>query len=194
MPLLCSLACYKSHKTTHEADPPRTSPSPSIGPPLPGIPAPDPTARNPPPNAPPPTTPLPLTALSTDSTFQRLLTQHPTLRAQLRTIYTATLEPPPRDNSAPMRYGRGGQRGFRGRYRNRPVRPWTQETGDRYALRLLRDAMAAEGKEGDGVREFVGFVGRVCGGRAEEGTERERTGQEGRAEEGGLAVEVGGLT
>ncbi|EON64737.1 hypothetical protein W97_03970 [Coniosporium apollinis CBS 100218] len=163
----CSFTCYKSHKTTHEADQPRTSPSPSTAPSLPGISAPDPTASNPPTNAPLPTAPLPITALPTDPTFQRLLTQRPTLRSQLRKIYTATLEPPPRDNSAPTRYGRGGQRGFRGRYRNRPVRPWTQETGDRYALRLLSEAMAEE-REGEGVREFVACVGRVWGGRVEE--------------------------
>lgn len=98
--------------------------------------------------------------------------QHPSLRSQLRTLYTATLPPPPDAPEPHHRFNRGQRGGYRGRHRERPRGPWAQEKGDAYALRILRGMRKGEG--GEGLVEFGRLVELVMGGQ---GREEGRNGQ-----------------
>ncbi|KAF8454515.1 hypothetical protein BGX38DRAFT_268133 [Terfezia claveryi] len=101
-PYSCSLACYKPHKTEHEANP---APAP-IETPSTNTTA-EPTSTAPPPpgsSIPPPSAVTAPTLTPSTSKYTSLLLTHPTLLAHLRStpslhsllyqIYLATLEPP----------------------------------------------------------------------------------------------------
>ncbi|KAF2479153.1 hypothetical protein BDY17DRAFT_356557 [Neohortaea acidophila] len=171
----CSLACYKTHKSTHENDNAGEEGPEKKLPTLrdrPGT-----TQRAP---------KVDFTNFEADKDFQRLLARYPLLKVQLQTIYGLTLEPGPDEarswNRRPLpgfappsfiaRGGRGrgrgtgrrgmNDRGGRGGYDNaseeRERGPWTQAKGDKEAVGVL--AKMRTGNVGgedvaEGMKEFI---------------------------------------
>lgn len=187
----CSLLCFKSHKPTHETD--TEQPNPTPAPPSPATtflaslsnsaapPAPHQTPAPPAPQPTPTITPLPppLERLRTHPSFLPLFTRHPSLRAHLKTIYTATQPPLPGaddfSEQAP-RLSKHQRGGYRGRHRERPKGPWTQEKGEQYALRILRGMRKGADGDGEGLEEFGRLVGMIFAGEEESGEKRREGG------------------
>jgi zinc finger HIT domain-containing protein 3 len=176
----CSLACYKLHKPTHEGelkDQSSTTTQPKKDRPGTKQRVPKPSFQD----------------FEQDIEFQRLLQRYPLLKLQLQTIYGLTIEPGPEDsrtwNKQPLpslpgyeiptppppargrgsyrgRGGRGNRRGGRGHQNGEDEREygrWTQEKGDREALKMLAKMRVGDGKDGDdvaeGMRDFIELVG-----------------------------------
>ncbi|KAI9802492.1 MAG: hypothetical protein M1825_002877 [Sarcosagium campestre] len=164
----CSVHCYKSHKTTHNA-PSQGAPGDSASAPS------DSTKFN----------PAASDSTSSDQSdppksLPALFERYPKLRAQLHDIYTSTQPPDPevvqsdRRETGSWTRGRGWARGRgwgRGRGRGRgygrgmgrgrgrdehTLGPWTAEKAERAGLASLARAVSDE----EGVREFVAFVRR----------------------------------
>ncbi|KAI9820627.1 MAG: hypothetical protein M1827_004996 [Pycnora praestabilis] len=123
------------------------------------------------------------TALQSSPSLQHLFTTYPNLRTQLHTIYTSTLEPSPEDLETQHsryrgrnRFDRGRGRGGRGgRIRGgegsnkRSNGPWTPERGTKAGLYTIKKVRERDGAEGEGMREFVELVLKLCRtGEAEE--------------------------
>lgn len=171
----CSIACYKTHKTLHEADiaAGKIEQSSQLKRDRPGT-----TQR---------VRKVDFTGFENHEEFQRLLTRYPLLKIQLQAIYGLTLEPGPNEarswNRQPLPgfqpasfqhrggrgrgrgrgdFGRGGAKGGRfGTDSSRDEREhgaWTQAKGDKEALKVMKK-MRGEGDEvanvNEGMREFV---------------------------------------
>lgn len=106
--------------------------------------------------------------------LHRLLLRYPRLRAQIKLVYKATLEPSQRLSPAncnhhdrsqgggdfDRRRGRGRARGgARARAQNEPSSAeWTQERGLKQAVRLLKDIRGRDDEVGTSMEEFSRLV------------------------------------
>ncbi|KAF8420039.1 hypothetical protein EV426DRAFT_700667 [Tirmania nivea] len=159
----CSLACYKPHKTVHEAKPP---PAPSE-PPTSTTTELTSTAAPPPPEPPIPPPSATTASTPTPSRYTSLLA-HPTLLSQLRStpslhsllyqIYLTTLEPPsptpPKPTTTPSNPYK-----ITKHIRNKPI--WTPAAGVAKGVKRLtkiREKVLAKGGNGGPLEEFVGMV------------------------------------
>ncbi|KXT07296.1 hypothetical protein AC578_407 [Pseudocercospora eumusae] len=168
----CSIACYKSHKTTHEGEQEHTAPQP----------------------APPATTTdnqklnhsktaqrkSPYADFEHDPDFKLLMQRYPELYYELSAVFALTLEPGPDDQrtwrdsglfSEPheqrssFRGGRGGRsrnRGGRqhGEHDEKLRGPWTREKGDRQAQDVMHRLRHVDDEEvSEGMVEFI----KLCG-------------------------------
>ena len=106
--------------------------------------------------------------------LQRLFLKYPLLRAQIKLVYKAALEPSRElsqencehhqqfkgRNDSDRHRGRGRVRGGgRAKLQNERINsPWTQERGMKHAVRLLKDITGRNDKVGTGMEEFSKLV------------------------------------
>lgn len=153
----CSLDCYKEHKLAH------THQEKHIHSPLDGASSPvlAPTTKTPEKDGNEQVQDS-YTSLLRSTELEQLFVRYPQLKSQLKSIYTATLEPSQEDQENESRRrnragrGRGRGRGRRNTY-DSPA-PWTRERGLKDAMRQLRNVRRAEGQQGEGLREFSALV------------------------------------
>lgn len=156
----CSIDCYKQHKSVHAQSqiPPATAP----------IKAPTPSVISTADSSKQDGHKLQQDSYNTllqSAGLQQLLTRYPPLKSLLNSIYTTTLEPTP---EAQERDARRRERRQRGRGNGRSIRkprereaPWTQERALRQALNHFRKLKAAEGRDGEGLKEFTALVAKT---------------------------------
>ncbi|KAF2460203.1 hypothetical protein BDY21DRAFT_159179 [Lineolata rhizophorae] len=142
----CSIACFKSHKATHDESP-VTSAKTAADP----IPA----------DAPKPRVVRQITAegVSSHPRFQELLQQYPELRTQLQSVYDATQ--PPTADQEPTRnmsntYSDRRKRQDQDRTRKEPR--WTPHIGESRGLKVMRAMRCRSGEEGKAMEEFVKLI------------------------------------
>jgi hypothetical protein len=147
----CSIACFKQHKESHAADPPKEQPVQSSQPtqPILSEPAPSPVVRNPLAGS---TKKIDFTGFESDPELLRLLSRYPNLRIQLQSVYGLTLEPPQQEQRSFSSYrGRGRGRG-RGGFNQQSH--WSQAKGDKEATESFRNMRNVDGDE-QALAEFV---------------------------------------
>ncbi|RPB28097.1 hypothetical protein L211DRAFT_834102 [Terfezia boudieri ATCC MYA-4762] len=161
----CSLACYKPHKTEHEANP---APAPIEAPATSTAVEPSSTAPSPPGSSiPPPSAATAPTITPSTSTYTSLLLTHPTLLAHLRStpslhsllyqIYLATLEPPP----SPQKPTNTPSNSYKISKHQKKTPIWTPPAGIAKGVKRLnkiREKGLAGGGDGGALEEFVGMV------------------------------------
>ncbi|KXH33709.1 HIT zinc finger [Colletotrichum nymphaeae SA-01] len=143
----CSVPCNKTHRENHPPDPePAPKPaSAAIEPPAPSGGA---AAASDPRN--------PFSVLDDSDQLRYLFRRYPTLQARLLEIFAAT-EPPPELQST------GGSLNDMMKARalaaaNPKKEQWTHDVGIRKGKEALRRARAADGEDGEGVREYVELI------------------------------------
>lgn len=147
----CSIACFKQHKESHAADPPKEQPTQTTQPtqPIPSEPAPLPAVRNPLAGS---SKKIDFTGFESDPELLRLLSRYPNLRIQLQSVYGLTLEPPPQEQRSFSSYrGRGRGRG-RGGFNQQSH--WSQAKGDKEATESFKNMRNIDGDE-QALAEFV---------------------------------------
>lgn len=147
----CSIACFKQHKESHAASPPKEQPVQSLQPtqPIPSESAASPVVRN---SLAGSTKKTDFTGFESDPELLRLLSRYPNLRIQLQSVYGLTLEPPPQEQRSFSSYrGRGRGRG-RGGFNQQSH--WSQAKGDKEATESFRNMRNVDGDE-QALAEFV---------------------------------------
>lgn len=161
----CSLACFKAHQPTHEAD---DADDQDVKIKLEHLSS-EPNGPSPGEQQEPKQPINPYLALQAHPQFQRLFTTYPTLKSQLQRVHKMTMNPydEPRSHDRGGYRGRGRGRGGRGgREPERVQGQWTQDKADDLAAKMLVDLV----KQDAGVREFMELVGHVSkpGGKVKE--------------------------
>ncbi|KFY40694.1 hypothetical protein V494_03374 [Pseudogymnoascus sp. VKM F-4513 (FW-928)] len=159
----CSVACATLHRAvpceapvTRSLTPPAAEPATQNGSvrPLPGTVAGSTTGNI-------------FSVLESSQKLQSLFIMYPSLRSQLRDIYSATLPPTDgpnalgsnNDHSFPQfQRGRGGGRGGMGRGNSSRPGPWNSDRGTQDGIDALGKAKLEFGKAGEGVREYANLV------------------------------------
>jgi hypothetical protein len=158
--LSCSIKCFKLHIEEHHTNDPSQQPEETSA----SIEKENEEAE-PDPQPQQPTTSSPFSALRTHPSFLPLFMRYPQLRKQLNRVYAASQNPAV---SASQFYddaqGEGSQQQRRVPYNERVHGQWTQDKADQVSLDLLMKLK----DEDEGVREFLGLVGGVVGGKEEE--------------------------
>lgn len=136
-PTSCSVACYKTHKPTHEAQ--VNNPPVEHTPADKQVPDQKSTVRSRRLDKPR------FADLEKDSELQQLLQRHPDLRRQLQNVYALMLEPDPDRSRGQGSYGgRGGGQ-----------RRWTRQKGEQEAQAMLRQLRE---REDPAIIEFLDLV------------------------------------
>ncbi|KXH66110.1 HIT zinc finger [Colletotrichum salicis] len=144
----CSVPCNKTHRENHPPDPePTSKPEPAaIEPPAPSAAA---TAaaydpRN------------PFSVLDDSDQLRYLFRRYPTLQARLLEIFAATEPPPELQSTGSSLNDMMKARALAAA--NPKKEQWTHDVGIRKGKEALRRARAADGEDGEGVREYVELI------------------------------------
>ncbi|KAK1728099.1 uncharacterized protein BDZ83DRAFT_717245 [Colletotrichum acutatum] len=143
----CSVPCNKTHRENHPPDPEPAPkpPSAAIEPPAPSSAA---AAASDPRN--------PFSVLDDSDQLQYLFRRYPTLQARLLEIFAATEPPPELQSTGSSLNDMMKARALAAA--NPKKEQWTHDVGIRKGKEALRRARAADGEDGEGVREYVELI------------------------------------
>ncbi|KAK1506220.1 HIT zinc finger [Colletotrichum tamarilloi] len=143
----CSVPCNKTHRENHPPDPePAPKPaSAAIEPPAPSGGA---AAASDPRN--------PFSVLDDSDQLRYLFRRYPTLQARLLEIFAATEPPPELQSTGSSLNDMMKARALAAA--NPKKEQWTHDVGIRKGKEALRRARAADGEDGEGVREYVELI------------------------------------
>lgn len=143
----CSVPCNKTHRENHPPDPePAPKPaSAAVEPPAPSSAA---AAARDPRN--------PFSVLDDSDQLRYLFRRYPTLQARLLEIFAATEPPPELQSTGSSLNDMMKARALAAA--NPKKEQWTHDVGIRKGKEALRRARAADGEDGEGVREYVELI------------------------------------
>ncbi|KAK1639501.1 hypothetical protein BDP81DRAFT_313594 [Colletotrichum phormii] len=141
----CSVPCNKMHRENHPPDPePAPKPEPAVIDP----PAPSAAAAYDPRN--------PFSVLDDSDQLRYLFRRYPTLQVRLLEIFAATEPPPELQSTGSSLNDMMKARALAAA--NPKKEQWTHDVGIRKGKEALRRARAADGEDGEGVREYVELI------------------------------------
>ncbi|EXF80992.1 HIT zinc finger [Colletotrichum fioriniae PJ7] len=141
----CSVPCNKTHRENH---PPNPEPAPKPASAAVEPPAPSSTAARDPRN--------PFSVLDDSDQLRYLFRRYPTLQARLLEIFAATEPPPEMQSTGSSLNDMMKARALAAA--NPKKEQWTHDVGIRKGKEALRRARAADGEDGEGVREYVELI------------------------------------
>ncbi|OHF00392.1 HIT zinc finger [Colletotrichum orchidophilum] len=144
----CSVPCNKTHRENHPPDlaPAAKPPSANLEPPPTN--APSAAAARDPRN--------PFSVLDDSDQLRYLFRRYPTLQARLLEIFAATEPPPEMQSTGSSLNDMMKARAMAAA--NPKKEQWTHDVGIRKGKEALRRARAADGEDGEGVREYVELI------------------------------------